>query len=221
VLAAVIGGLLFHRESRTWPVAKRERKDLIAVVAAGGLIGAAIPSYFAGGLITQMSLHGLFFGPNTVIGGIVGGFFAAATFKRIKSLEYETSDSFVLGTIAGMTLGRIGCHFGHCCIGRASGSSFALNFGDNIPRLPTQLIEAAVMGSLLLVFSVLQAKGKFANKRLFLFMMAYGIVRFVIEFYRAPVATNLLGIGSYQWFAIALFSLGLFQTIKRHDNPRL
>jgi prolipoprotein diacylglyceryltransferase len=93
-----------------------------------------------------------------------------------------------------------------------------LDFGDNILRLPTQLIEAAVMGSLLLLFSALHAKGKFANMRLFLFMMAYGIVRFVMEFYRAPVATNVLGIGSYQWFAIALFSLGLFQTVKRRHN---
>ena len=29
MLAAVLGGWLFHRDSSTWPFAKRDRKDLI------------------------------------------------------------------------------------------------------------------------------------------------------------------------------------------------
>jgi prolipoprotein diacylglyceryltransferase len=94
----------------------------------------------------------------------------------------------------------------------------AMNFGDNINRLPIQIIEATVMSSLFVLFWGLHRRGDFAGRRLFLFMMAYGIVRFVMEFYRAPIAINVVGIGSYQWLAASLFMLGLYQLLRRRPS---
>jgi len=217
-LAAVVGGWLLRRDAKSWPFEKSQRLDLMVVVVTGSLVGAAIPSHFAGGLIQEMSLHGLFFGPNTIIGGLIGGFMAASGYKRVKGLKYDTSDDFVLGTMAAMAIGRVGCHFGHCCIGRGSDAFLAMDFGDNINRLPIQLIEATLMSSLFILFWGLHRRGDFAGRRLFLFMMAYGIVRFVMEFYRAPIAINVVGIGSYQWLAAALFLLGLHQLVRRRPS---
>lgn len=80
--------------------------------------------------------------------------------------------------------GRIGCFFAGCCYGKVTDSWLGVKF----PRLPqpvhpTQLYEAAFLFILFAVLSwlVLTKKGKFNFP---IYMMAYGVFRFAIEYLR-------------------------------------
>ena len=56
-------------------------------------------------------------------------------------------DVAVPGLLFGMTVGRFGCFFGGCCVGRATASRWGLWCTDRhvgMRRIPTQLLESAV-----------------------------------------------------------------------------
>jgi len=56
-------------------------------------------------------------------------------------------DATTPGLLFGMTVGRFGCFFGGCCVGRPSGSRWALWSSDRrlgVRRVPTQLFESAI-----------------------------------------------------------------------------
>ena len=59
------------------------------------------------------------------------------------------------------------------------------------------------------------------SRRLFALFAIYGALRFGLEALRAPVADEYLGIGFYQWLALALMSVGLFQLKRRTKRGSL
>jgi prolipoprotein diacylglyceryltransferase len=114
-----------------------------------------------------------------------------------------------------MAVGRLGCYAAHCCVGVESSAAWARDFGDGVPRLPIQLVEAALLFVLLAGLQLLHAAGRLPDRRLFVFFAAYGSVRFALELWREPVATVSVGIGFYQWLALLLAGVGLWQIAKR------
>ena len=107
----------------------------------------------------------------------------------------------------------------HCCVGRAAPlEALGLDFGDGVLRLPSQLIEAAVLFGLFALFHFLHRTDRFPGRRLFLYMGAYGLVRVGLELLRAPVASVHLGLGFYQWLALALVGFAAVQVARR--TPR-
>lgn len=219
VVACGAGAWLTRRDAERWPVPPLERWNILLVVFVGAAIGAALPAFGAGGVIGQVAHHGLIFGPRTIMGGLLGGFLGAAAYKRWRGIDYDTSDDFVRGTALGMAIGRLGCHAGHCCVGRAAPlEALGLDFGDGVLRLPSQLIEAAVLFGLFALFHFLHRTDRFPGRRLFLYMGAYGLVRVGLELLRAPVASVHLGLGFYQWLALALVGFAAVQVARR--TPR-
>jgi phosphatidylglycerol:prolipoprotein diacylglycerol transferase len=56
-------------------------------------------------------------------------------------------DATAPGVLLGMAIGRLGCFFGGCCVGRPTASPFGMWSSDRrvgVRRIPTQLLEAAV-----------------------------------------------------------------------------
>lgn len=219
-LFVMLGGLagiaLFAFDSRGWAVTPRQRIAIVAATIGGGLLGAAIPAFVAGGFVASQAFTGAV-GPKSILGGLAGGFGAVAVYKRFAGLLHvETADSFARGTPLMMAIGRIGCWFGHCCFGIASPPGWpGADLGDGIPRVPVQLLESIAMFGLFGVMCVLHARGSFRDRRLFVFFVLYGIARFSLEFLREPIAATTLGLGAYQWFALALAAIGVFQVSRR------
>jgi len=211
---ALSGGALIRRDSRDWPLSSAQRIAIIATVFLGGLVGAALPAFFSGGLMQERAERYLI-GPKTILGGLIAGFFAVALYKRAFGIVAQTSDAFARGTCLMMAIGRLGCYAAHCCLGIASSASWAQDFGDGIKRLPIQLLEAAILGALFCVLQVLHEREALQDRRLFLFFTAYGLARFVLEFWREPVAAPIMGLGFYQWLALLLAFLGIWQVLKR------
>lgn len=220
VLGAVLGGRLVAKDSAAWPLAPRERRLVMLATLGGGAIGALIPAFFAGDFVQwRADLH--LIGPKTILGSLLAGFFSVAVFKRLAGIAYDTSDAFVRGTALMMGIGRVGCFFGHCCIGRRSPAWMGIDLGDGVPRFPIQLVEAALTFALFLLFDRWHRENRFPGRRLFLFFLLYGVTRFIVELGREPIARIALGIGFYQWLALALAGVGLYQVWKRgdHEHP--
>jgi len=217
-MGALLGGALIRHDARGWALSARQRIAVIAIVFVGGLVGAALPAFISGGLM-QHHAERYLIGPKTILGGLLFGFLAVALYKKMLGLTAETSDAFARGTCLMMAIGRVGCHFAHCCLGVASDARWAHDFGDGVPRVPIQLIEAVVLFILLGVLQWLHVRRHLHDRRLFVFFAVYGAARFVLEFWREPVADSPAGIGFYQWIALLVAAIGVWQVLKRTRVP--
>ena len=119
-----------------------------------------------------------------------------ALFCRYKKIPFwKTADMYVVTVPSGLGLGRIGNFITAELYGRVTDVPWGVVFpgGGPLPRHPSQLYEAILEG--LLLFAILWLlKGKTAEKSrnwpygsmLALFLMGYGLFRFIVEFFREP-----------------------------------
>ena len=219
VCAALIGGVLVRRDSRDWPLPQPVRYQVLGVVGLGSLVGCALPAFFAGGTVGTLTSWSLL-APKTILGGLLFGFFAIAAFKRLTDNSVDTSDAFARGAIAMMLIGRLGCVAQHCCYGDLTTLAWGMDFGDGVLRVPVQAVEAAGLLVLALAMQWLHAGDRMRGRRLFVLFASYGFMRFGLEYLRAPVADSYLGVGFYQWLALLLMTVGLFQLGKRSIRSR-
>lgn len=215
--AALLGGWLIRRDAAAWQLPPRQRWSILLAAFAGAMVGCAIPAYVAGGLVEKMAWSALV-GPKTVLGGVLGAFVLVALFKRLSGNGADTSDAFARGTIAMMAIGRIGCILQHCCYGRAA--DWGMDFGDGVRRIPVQYLEAAILFTLFGLMEWLHRRDRWRGRRLFALFILYGGARFLLEFWREPIAATLLGLGFYQWLALTVLTVGIVQCAKRSVRLR-
>ncbi len=81
--------------------------------------------------------------------------------------------------------GRLGCFFAGCCYGVETDAWYGLpvKAGSSANVIPTQLFEMIFLVLLVIVMSVLYFRFKF-NYNFSVYLMAYGVWRFFIEFLR-------------------------------------
>ncbi len=127
-------------------------------------------------------------------GGLVfyGGLFGAVAVAWIWFKVEKWPMSYCFDLVApyillGHAIGRVGCFLNGCCYGNVS-YQYGLVFpgaGDNLPHLPTQLWELA--GDLGLFFLLLWVRRwtiRYSWMTFSLYGLTYGVLRFVIEFWR-------------------------------------
>jgi len=121
---------------------------------------------------------------------------------KIKPMESLDACAPCVAVIVGFQ--RFGCYCAGCCGGIPLGSSGML--------WPTQLMEGfcdmAILGFLLIA----EVKGFAKNKGYPLFLISYGIFRFILEFVR-DTSKDWLGLSHGQWFSIIGISLGLLMLL--------
>jgi phosphatidylglycerol---prolipoprotein diacylglyceryl transferase len=152
-LAYELAGLLYW-----WQ--RRRRGDVIttdarwAVVAAAAL-GAALGSRF---LAAFEDPHHLTLAGKTIVGGLIGGTAAVEWIKRRLHVNERTGDLFALPLCLGIAVGRIGCFLTGTAddtAGLPTRLPWGVNFGDGIPRHPTQLYEIVFVAILAIVVASL------------------------------------------------------------------
>ena len=151
----------------------------------------------------------------TFIGGLIGGaaFFIVVYLifrKRLTGRLIESLSIIPCSITVAHGFGRIGCFFAGCCYGKETDSFLGVKFPDlPNPVHPTQLYEAAFLFLLFGVLSYLLLKKKFQNN-MSLYLIAYGVFRFCIEFLRDDDRGALIGgVSPSQFWSIGMVALGI------------
>jgi phosphatidylglycerol:prolipoprotein diacylglycerol transferase len=179
---------------------------LIIVCAAliGGTLGAKVPTLLQGPTWQTLLIN------KSVVGGLLGGMASVMLVKRLLHIKLRMGNAIAPAAALGIGIGRFGCFFNGCCAGIPW--IWGVDFGDGITRLPTQLFEAAFQ---FIAFAILhhEQKKDHAPGLLFkLYVIAYFIFRFLIEFIRVnPVywqgmtLYQLLSLTGIAWMGLLLF----------------
>jgi phosphatidylglycerol---prolipoprotein diacylglyceryl transferase len=129
-------------------------------------------------------------------GGLLLALAASGWYMRRAKLPAGTvADIAAPGVALGQAIGRLGCLSAGCCYGKPTSMPWGITFTNSyafenvgvplgIPLHPTQLYESA--GTLLLFFYLLWrlSKKHFNGEIILQYLVLYGCLRFVIEFFR-------------------------------------
>lgn len=179
----------------------RDLEDIIfygvLAVVAGGRLGYVLfykPAYY---LAHPLEIFYLWEGGMSFHGGLIGVTLMMVWLARSRGYRLLAVADFVCPLIPlGLAAGRLGNFINGELWGRASSAPWAMVFpqsGDGIARHPSQLYQLGLEGLALFVIV-----WWFANKTRpmgqvsAVFLMGYGVFRFVAEFAREP--DNFLGL---------------------------
>ncbi len=185
----------------------------IAAIALG--FGSAALFQATYNYIENPSVGFNFDGGITFIGGLIGG---AGTFlvlyfifrKRYKARLIDIISFVPCCILIAHAFGRVGCFFAGCCYGKPTDSFLGVQFPELSHKVhPTQLYEAIFLFALCAICFLLVYKKNFKHN-MSLYLIAYGIFRFCIEFLRDDDRGQLIGnLSPSQFWSIAMVGLGI------------
>jgi phosphatidylglycerol:prolipoprotein diacylglycerol transferase len=95
------------------------------------------------------------------------------------------ADSVALTLPLSLAVARVGCFLNGCCGGKPSGLPWAVTFpGTSTPVHPTQLYEMVMDLALFGLLLSVRRRLKAGWSTFLLFLSGYGLVRFLVEFFR-------------------------------------
>jgi phosphatidylglycerol---prolipoprotein diacylglyceryl transferase len=182
------------------PFDERAVDSLVGYLVIGMLLGARLVYIFVYDF-AQYAAHPLdafaiWHGGLSFHGAVLGMLAACVLFARRRGLPFWTvADTLALGGAPGLFFGRIGNFINAELYGRPTSVPWAMIFPTDpqqIPRHPSQLYEAICEGILLfLILRTLERRavrdGWYRPGLLAaVFLIGYGVLRFLIEFTRQP-----------------------------------
>ena len=193
---------------------------LLAATALGALAGSRLL-----GLLEQAPRIGFHWsaliaptGGKTIVGGLLGGWLAVELAKLALHLRTRTGDLYAVPLCLGIAIGRIGCFAAGLAddtYGTPTTLPWAINFGDGIPRHPTQLYELLFLLALA-TFLTLYARRPHPQGQLFrIFIATYLLWRFLIDFIKPQ--PHVHGLNMIQWACLAgllAVAVGAFTTVE-------
>jgi phosphatidylglycerol---prolipoprotein diacylglyceryl transferase len=189
---------------RALPWWQRAALGLAAFI--GGALGAKLPFALASpeGWWTQAAW---FSDGKTVVAGLGCAYLAVELTKLALDIRVKTGDTFALPLALAMVVGRLGCFFNGCCYGVPTDLPWAVSFqqpdGSWLRCHPTQLYESLFHLTMAVLLLELLNRGALRCQQLKLYLICYGVYRFLSEFIR-PEPVWGLGLTYYQWASLVL-----------------
>ena len=217
LLAGLIISFLF------WRHRARQDKRLVFIYAAA-LVGA----FFGAKLVYLLAEGWLHFGApdmwqqltagKSILGALLGGYAFVELAKRHVGYRRATGDDFALIAPVSISVGRVGCLLHGCCLGVACQPEwYALRDVQGSPRWPAVPAEIAFNLAGFALFLLLRHRKVLAGQHFHLYLIAYGLFRFVHEFARAT--PKIAGVFSgYHFAALAVALLGLVGFMRRRSS---
>ena len=147
----------------------------------------------------------------TFYGGLFGG---VATFLLVYFLYYVKhnppfiKDVLVIAPASislGHAIGRIGCFFNGCCYGKETDEWYGVLFPGHAHKvIPTQIFEMIFLFVLAAALIFIAFKG-ITKYTFVIYMIAYAIFRFILEFFRGDERGQLNGLSPSQYWCIIMF----------------
>ncbi len=226
VLFVLLGRLRLKHEpfaSQREPAwAPRDVEDILFLgvlgVVAGGRIGYCVfyqPGYY---LQHPLEVFAVWQGGMSFHGGLIGVLLAMVWFARSRGRPWLQVMDFVAPCVpTGLAAGRVGNFLNGELWGRVADPSLPWGMvfrgAGDLPRHPSQVYQFLLEGLLLFVLLWLYARKPRATGQVSaLFLLGYGVFRFIAEFFREPDAhLGLLSLGMSmgQWLCVPMIVGGL------------
>lgn len=205
-LGVLVAAIVFVREARR----RGALNEQALVTVTGALVGGAIGMRLAG-FAETLDLGGFWlYGSRSILGGLTGAYLGVLIAKKIIGHRQKTGDLFAPAVALGMAVGRIGCHLTEAP-GRPTDLPWGVYAPPTTPECPGCLTGQPMHPSF--IYEIIFQLAVFvwlmwARKRLTqpgelftLYIAAYAIFRFLVEFTRAN-ETVWLDLTRPQWFLI-------------------
>jgi phosphatidylglycerol:prolipoprotein diacylglycerol transferase len=210
-----------------WAAAGWTRRDVedllfygVLGVVIGGRLGYVLfykPAYYAA---NPLEIFAVWKGGMAFHGGLLGVIAAMALFARLRGRGFlQVTDLIAPCVPTGLASGRIGNFINGELWGRAADPSlpWAMVYPqagpEMIPRHPSPLYQFALEGLLLFVLLWLYArKPRGVGQVSGMFLIGYGVLRFIAEFFREPDAflgLLALGMSMGQWLCMPMVIIGI------------
>ncbi len=177
---------------------------LVAGVILGGRLGYVLFYNLPYFLRHPLEIFATWHGGMSFHGGAIGVALAGWIYcKRHETDFFLWADRFAVTAPIGLGLGRIGNFINGELFGRPTDVPWAMIFpqGGMVPRHPSQLYEAFFEGPVLfLILWPLRKRPWPTGTKLAVFFMAYGLIRFFLEFFREP--DPQLGFIAFGWLTM-------------------
>lgn len=218
VLAAGVVFVLEARRRGRW-------SDELWTVVAGALVGGGLFArvgtgirYLAEG--TEPTVTGLFtHAGRSILGGLVGAYVGAIVAKKLIGYRGSTGDFFAPAVALGMAIGRIGCFLTEQ-IGTTTSLPWGLAVSAEqamqmpfcpqcrlgLPMHPSFLYEIAFHVLALVLLLRVRDDARFAGRLFPMYVGAYAIARFALEFVRGNPAL-WFGMSGSQLFLLTGFAV--------------
>jgi len=197
-------------------------------VIVGGRLGYALFYDLPNNLDNPLNVLKVWQGGMSFHGGLLGVLMAFWLFARKTGKSYFTISDFIAPMVPiGLLTGRIGNFINGELWGKVSDVPWAMVFptGGPLPRHPSQLYEAGLEGLVLFIILWLySAKARPLGAVSGLFLLGYGVFRFMIEFVRIPdhqygyLALDWLTMG--QILSLPMVLLGAFFIVRAHRREQ-
>jgi len=213
----VFESLAYFTAFRVYVSLRRRRGDaiddanrwwVIAGAAVGAVLGSKLLYWFEDPGLTWANWNApahLVSG-KTIVGALIGGLLAVEWTKRRIGVAQRTGDLFAIPLCVGIAIGRIGCFLTGLAdhtAGSPTSLPWAVNFGDGVPRHPTQIYEIVFVLALA-AFLWRVSRQPFQAGDLFkIFMVGYFSFRLTIDFLKPDVRV-FLRLSSIQWACVAM-----------------
>lgn len=227
-LAFAAALFLALREAKRKGFSEEQVYDLAILVLAGGILGARGAFVIENWQIYSQNLYSIIKfneGGLMLYGGLVGAFFAAAIYVKIKKLPFwKTADMLVPSLAAGEFIGRIGCVLGDLHIGSVTALPWGQEYIDGSVRHPIS-IYMALNGAIMLIFAWRSRRRFKTDGALFLFLLLwYSGIRFLLDFLRCAdldiCDPHHAGFTPSQYISAFIFLSALILIIKRKEFSR-
>jgi phosphatidylglycerol:prolipoprotein diacylglycerol transferase len=207
-ILAYTSGYQIYRRSRQKAgdfLPDEQRWIIIAAAAVGALLGSRIL-----GILEQTPRIGFHWqsflqsGGKTIVGGLLGGWVAVELTKRLRGIQSRTGDLFAVPLCLGIAVGRIGCFLAGLAddtYGTPTRLPWGIDFGDGIPRHPTQLYEILFLAALAFLLLRYNQRPHPEGSTFRLFLFAYLTWRLVIDFIKPQPLIH--GLNLIQWACLA------------------
>ncbi|BDS04977.1 diacylglyceryl transferase [Oceaniferula spumae] len=144
----------------------------------------------------------------SITGALLGGYIGVELFKKLLGYQRITGDRFALIVPFSIILGRLGCLIQGCC----AGVSCVLPGG--LDRWPAVPVEIAFNVCAILVFAYMRHRKWQTYQHFHLYLIGYGLFRFLHEFMRAT-PKPFAGLSGYQLIALVIAIVGLIAYCRR------
>ena len=162
--------------------------------------------------ISQMLKGGFVF-----YGGLIGGVLGVFIYSKQFKISFKSLFLILIPVVPLVhSIGRIGCLCAGCCYGMEYHGFGAITFHNSIiapndvPLFPIQIVEAICLLIIFIILLVTYKRFLGTYKTIGLYCILYGIVRFVLEFFRGDLIRGIFfGLSTSQWISIAIVVIGI------------